>query len=78
MVTGNEVVHVSRGVLVELLVVAEDEDCDVDRAENRELVGLFEQTAFALQKCTIGEACWLEKRVLGGRLVADASVENIH
>ena len=45
-------VDVAGRELVEFLVVAENDDSDVDGAENAELVCLFEQAAFALQEGT--------------------------
>ena len=42
--------NISRRVLVQLLVVSEDDDGDIDRAEDGELMRLLEQTALALQK----------------------------
>lgn len=50
LISADELVHVGRGVFVELLVVAEDEDGDVDGAEDGELVRLLEETALALEK----------------------------
>ena len=32
--------------------MTKDNDSDIDRAENRELMGLLEQAAFALEECT--------------------------
>lgn len=42
--------HVARRVLVQLLVLAEDEDGDIDRAKDGELMCLLEKTTFALQE----------------------------
>lgn len=53
MVSCDEVPHVSTRVLVQLFIVAKDEDGDVDRAENGELMCLLEKTALALQKGTV-------------------------
>jgi hypothetical protein len=53
LVPANGLVDVARGKLVELLVVAEDDDSHVDGAEHRELMRLLEQAAFALQESTI-------------------------
>lgn len=50
LVPGDEISHIRRRVLVELLVVAKDEDGDIDGAEDGQLVGLFEQTALSLQE----------------------------
>ncbi len=46
--------HIGRRVLVQLLVAAEDEDSNIDRAEHRELVRLLEQAALALQEGPMG------------------------
>jgi len=43
-------VDVAGGVLVELLVVAKDYDCDVDLTQDGKLVRLLEKTAFALEE----------------------------
>ena len=51
-VSCDEFAHVTRRVLVQLLVAAEDEDGDIDGTEDGELVGLLEQAAFPLQKGT--------------------------
>jgi hypothetical protein len=50
LIATDGLVDVARGELVQLLVVAEDDDGNIDRAENGELVGLLEEAAFALQK----------------------------
>ena len=42
--------HVRGRVLVELLIGAKDDDRDIDRAEHRQLMSLFEEAAFALEK----------------------------
>jgi hypothetical protein len=59
LIAANGVVDVARGKLVQLLVVAKDDDGDVDGTEHRELMRLFEQTAFALQKSATEGQCWL-------------------
>lgn len=46
----DDVVDVRRGVLVELLVVSEDDDGDIDRAEDGKLMRLLEQAAFAFEE----------------------------
>ena len=46
----DDLVDVGGGVLVQLLVVAEDDDGDVDGAEDGELVGLLEEAALALEE----------------------------
>jgi K+-sensing histidine kinase KdpD len=50
LVPANRLVDVARGELVQLLVVAEDDDSNVDGAEHRELMRLLEQAAFALKE----------------------------
>ena len=42
--------NVARRELVKLLVIAKDNDSDIDRAEYAQFVGLLEQAAFTLQK----------------------------
>ena len=46
----NDLVDVRRRVFIQLLVVAKDNDGDVDGAEDGELVCLLEQAALALQE----------------------------
>jgi hypothetical protein len=46
----DSLVDVARRVLVQLLVVTEDDDCDVDGAQHGKLVRLLEQTTFALEE----------------------------
>jgi hypothetical protein len=53
LVSCNLVVDVARRVFVQLLVVSEDDDGDLDRAEHGKLVGLFEQPSFAFEKGAI-------------------------
>lgn len=50
MVPLDKLVHVGRGVLVQLLVRAEDEDGNIDGAEHGELVRLLKETALALEE----------------------------
>lgn len=50
MVAADGLVDVAGRELVQLLVVAEDDDCDVDGAEDGKLMSLLEEAAFALQK----------------------------
>lgn len=42
--------NVARGELVKLPIVAEDDDCNINRAEDGELMGLLEEAALALQE----------------------------
>jgi len=46
----HNLVDVRGRVLVQLLIVPEDDDGDVDRAEDGKLVRFLEQTAFALEE----------------------------
>lgn len=46
----NELMHVGRRVLVELLIVAKDEDGHIDGTQDGELVCLFKQAALSLEK----------------------------
>lgn len=57
MVPRDKVAHVCRGVLVELLVVAEHKDGYIDGAEHRKLVRLLEQAALALEKGPMFVSC---------------------
>lgn len=49
-ISGDQLAHLTRRVLVEFLVLAKDEDGDIDGAEDGEFVSLLEETALALQK----------------------------
>jgi hypothetical protein len=49
----DHVVDVSRGELVELLVVAEDDDGNIDGAQDGQLMRFLEQTTFAFEKRAI-------------------------
>jgi hypothetical protein len=44
-------VHVTRGVLVDFLVVAENDNGDIDGTKNGQLMSLLEQSTFALEEC---------------------------
>ena len=46
--------YIVGGEFVELLVMAKDDDGDFDLTEDGQLVGLFEQAAFALEEGTAG------------------------
>lgn len=43
--------HVTRGVLIEFLVVAENDNGDIDGTKNGQLMSLLEQSTFALEEC---------------------------
>jgi hypothetical protein len=43
--------HVARRELVQLLVVAKDDNGHIDGAEHGEFIGLLEETSLPLQKC---------------------------
>jgi hypothetical protein len=49
-VPGDELPHVTGGVLVQLLVLAKDEHGDIDRAQYGQLMCLLEEAALALQE----------------------------
>lgn len=49
-VSCDQLSHVAGRVLVQLLVLAKDEDGDIHRAKHRKLMCLLEQTALALQE----------------------------
>lgn len=50
MIPLDQLVHVGRRVLVELLVRAKDEDGDIDGAEDGKFVRLLEEAALALEE----------------------------
>lgn len=52
LISSNRLVDVARGEFVQLLVVTEDDDGHVDRAENRQLMRLLEQASFPLEEGT--------------------------
>jgi hypothetical protein len=58
LVPANGLVDVARRKLVQLLVVAKDDDGDVHGAQHGELVRLLEQAAFALQKSAAAGQRW--------------------
>lgn len=47
---GHDIRHVAARILVELLVVAKDNDGDIDGAEDGQLMGFFKETALAFEK----------------------------
>lgn len=47
--------HVTRRVLIEFLVSAKDNDGDIDRTKNGQLVRLLEQSTFSLEECPVME-----------------------
>jgi len=59
LVAADGLVDVAGRKLVELLVVAEDDDGDVDRAQHGELMRLLEQAAFALQESAAQGQRWI-------------------
>lgn len=50
MITTNCFVDITRGKLVQLFVVPENDNCYIDRTEDGKLMSLLEKTAFALEK----------------------------
>ena len=50
LVSAQRLGDIARGKLVQLFVVAEDDDGDIDGTEHRQFVGLLEETAFALEE----------------------------
>jgi hypothetical protein len=50
LISADGLIDIARGELVQLLVVAEDDDGDIDGAEDGQLVRLLEQTTFTLEK----------------------------
>ena len=51
MISTNRLVDVTRGKFIQLFVVTKDDNSNVDRTQDGQFVSLFEQPAFALQKC---------------------------
>lgn len=49
--TSDCLIYIARREFVKLFVVAKDDDCHVDRAENGKLMRLLEKTAFTLEEC---------------------------
>jgi len=50
LISADRLVNIARGKLVELLVVAEDYDGDIDRAQHRQLVSFLEEASLAFEK----------------------------
>ena len=50
MVPFEELREVSRGILVEFVVLANDKNGNVNRGQDGKLMGLFEQAALALEE----------------------------
>ncbi len=48
--TSDSLIYIPRRKFVEFFVVAKDDDCHIDGAEDGKLVRLLEQTAFPLEK----------------------------
>lgn len=59
LIATESLVHVARGVLIEFLVMAKDNDGDIDGTKNGQLVSLLEQSTFSLEECPV-----IEKSVL--------------
>lgn len=57
MVSCDQISHIARGVLVQLLIAAEDKHGDIDGAEHGQLMRLLEKTALSLQERAIGQKC---------------------
>lgn len=51
LIATESIVHVTRGVLIEFLVVAENDNGDIDGTKNGQLMSLLEQSTFALEEC---------------------------
>ncbi len=49
----NGIMDITGRIVVQLFVVTEDDDSDVDRTQDRELMCLLEEASLALQKCSI-------------------------
>lgn len=47
--------HVTRGVLIEFLVMAENDNGDIDGTKNSQLMSLLEQSTLALEECPMTE-----------------------
>jgi hypothetical protein len=54
LISCEDLSNIATRVLVQFLVVAKDYNCDIDGTKDGKLMRLFEKTAFALEKCTIG------------------------
>lgn len=50
LVSCDQISHIARGVLVQLLIAAEDKHGDIDGAEHGQLMRLLEKTALSLQE----------------------------
>jgi hypothetical protein len=50
LVSGQDLANISAGVLVQLFIISKYYDSHINGTENRELMRLLEETAFALEK----------------------------
>lgn len=57
LISVQDLSNVTTGIFVQLLVIAEDNHRDVDRAEHRELMRLLEEASLALEKSS-----WLTRQ----------------
>ena len=53
MISSQDLSNITTRVFVQLLIISKDYDRDIDRAENRELMRLLEQAAFALEEGSV-------------------------
>lgn len=51
LIATESLVHVTRGVLVEFLVMTKDDNGDIDGTKNGQLMGLLKQSTFSLEEC---------------------------
>jgi hypothetical protein len=58
LIAAESIVHVTRGILIQFLVVAENNNGYVDGTENSELMRLLEEATLSLQKCTKFRNLW--------------------
>ncbi len=56
LIATESLVHVTRGVLIEFLVVTENDNGDIDGTKNGQLMGLLEQSTFTLEECPMTES----------------------
>jgi len=68
------IVNISRRVLVELLVGTKNDNGDVDRAQDRQFMGLFEEAALALEKGPARRVVSIASVRRVGRVAARSSV----
>lgn len=51
LIATESLVHVTRGILIKFLVMAKDDNGDIDGTKDGQLMSLLEQSTFSLEEC---------------------------